>query len=176
MPAPSQRTPSRRFSMSSFAAGLVVGVAVAMTSVYILEAPAGSDSTSAGEDGIPTENGGERKGGPRYEFFKSLPAAEVATDTEPYKTLTPGGYAKPSEYLVQAGSFRLQDDANRLRARLVLTGMSADISINTLDDEDEVWHRVVVGPFSSKQDAEQTMASLRQHDVSPILLQVPPAG
>ena len=176
MPAASQRKPSRRFSASSFAAGLIVGAAVSITSVYLLEVPAGSDSTSAGGDGIPTEDGGERKGEPRYEFFKSLPTAEVSTDTEPYKTLTPGGYVKPSEYLVQAGSFRLQDDADRLRARLVLTGMGTDISISTLDDEDEVWHRVVVGPFSSEQDAEQTMASLRKHDVSPILLQVPPAG
>ena len=176
MPAPSQRTPSRRFSASSFAGGLIVGVAVCLASVYLLDLPAGSDSTSAGGDGSPTEDGGDRKGAPRYEFFESLPAAEVSTDTEPYKTLTPGGYVEPSEYLVQAGSFRLQDDANRLRARLMLTGMGADISISTLDDEDEVWHRVVVGPFNSKQDAEQTMASLRQHDVSPILLQVPPAG
>ena len=176
MPAASQRQPSRRFSASSFAAGLIVGAAVSMTSIYLLEVPGSSDSTSTGGDGVSTEDGVDPEGGPRYEFFKSLPAAEVSTDTEPYKTLTPGGYVEPSKYLVQAGSFQTQDDAKRLRGRLMLTGMKADISINTLDDEDEVWHRVVVGPFSRKQDAEQTMASLRKHDVSPILLQVPPAG
>ena len=178
MPAASQRKPSRRFSASSFAAGLIVGAAVSITSVYLLEVPGSSDSTSTGGNGVSTEDGGDQEGGPRYEFFESLPAAEVSTDTEPYKTLTPGGYVEPSKHLVQAGSFQTQDDANRLRARLMLTGMNADIniSIDTRNNADEVWHRVVVGPFSSEQDAEQTMASLRKHDVSPILLQVPPAG
>ena len=175
MPARSQRTPSRRFSASSFAAGVVVSAAVYMITAYLVDAPRDPDSTTTAAGGTSAD-GGDQRGAPRYEFFERLPGAEVATDTEPYKTLTPGGYVEPAEYLVQAGSFRLQDDANRLRARLMLTGVSADISINALDDEDEVWHRVVVGPFNSKSDAEQTMASLRQHDILPILLQVAPQG
>ncbi len=179
MPARSQRTPPRRFSASSFGVGLVVGVAVSMTTVYLIRDTGPSDSTTAGGDGIPTEDGaeqGEQKGAPSYEFFERLPAAEVSTDTEPYKTLTPGGYVEPSEYLVQAGSFRQPDDANRLRARLMLTGITADITVNTLDDGDGVWHRVVLGPFGSKEDAEQMVANLRQHDLSPTLRQVPPTG
>lgn len=175
MPAQSQRTSSRRFSASSFGAGMVVGAAVCMIAIYVVDDPRGPDSTSTAASGAPAE-GADPQGGPRYEFFERLPGAEVATDTEPYETLTPGGYVEPTEYLVQAGSFRVQDDANRLRARLMLTGVGADISINTLDDEDEVWHRVVVGPFNSKSDAEQTMASLRQHDVLPILLEVASPG
>ena len=176
MPARNQRTPPRRFSASSFGAGLVVGMAVALISVYLLQDPGTSDSTSAGGDGAATEDGGGEEGAARYEFFETLPAAEVSTDTEPYETLTPGGYVRPSTYLVQAGSFQQQDDANRLRARLMLTGMTSDISVNTQDDEGEVWHRVVLGPFGSKGDAEQAMASLRQQDLSPILLTAPPAG
>lgn len=175
MPARSKRSPSRRFSASSFAAGIVAGVAVYIITGYVVDTARGPDSTSTPASGASAE-GGDEQGGPRYEFFERLPGAEVATDTEPYRTLTPGGYVEPTEYLVQAGSFRLEDDANRLRARLMLTGVSADISINTLDDEDEVWHQVVVGPFNSKSDAEQTMASLRQHDVLPILLQVASPG
>ena len=154
---------------------MVVGVAVYVTAGYLIDAARDPDSTSTVASGATAE-GADQQGGPRYEFFERLPGAEVATDTEPYKTLTPGGYVEPTEYLVQAGSFRLQDDANRLRARLMLTGVSAEISINTLDDEDEVWHRVVVGPFNSKSDAERTMAGLRQHDVLPILLQMAPPG
>ena len=179
MPARSKRKPPRRFSASSFAAGLVAGAAVSMTSIYLLEEPESSDSNSAGRGAVSTGDSGEQgeqKGAPRYEFFERLPAAEVSTDTEPYKTLTPGGYVEPSEYLVQAGSFRQQDAANRLRARLMLAGMTTGIAIDTSDDEEEVLHRVVLGPFSSKGDAEQTIASLRQHDLSPILLQVPPSG
>ena len=176
MPARSQRTPPRRFSASSFGVGLVVGVAVTMTTVYLIQDPETPDSASASGEAIPTEDGAEQEGAPSYEFFERLPAAEVSTDTEPYKTLTPGGYVAPTEYVVQAGSFRQPDDANRLRAQLMLTGITTDITINTMDHEDEVWHRVVLGPFSTKEDAEQVMASLRQHDLSPALQQVPPAG
>ena len=154
---------------------MVVGGAVCMIAVYLVDAARDPDPTSTVASGAAAA-GGDRQGAPRYEFFERLPGAEVSTDTEPYKTLTPGGYVEPTEYLVQAGSFRLQDDANRLRARLMLTGVSADISIKTPDDEDGVWHQVVVGPFNSKSAAEQTMASLRQHDVLPILLQVAPPG
>ena len=149
---------------------------VSLTSVYLLEDAGTPDSTSASGDGAATEDSGGEEGAARYEFFETLPAAEVSTDTEPYETLTPGGSVRPSAYVVQAGSFRQQDDANRLRARLMLTGMTSDIRINAQDDEGEVWHRVVLGPFGSKGDAEQAMASLRQHDLSPTLLTAPPAG
>ncbi len=176
MPARNQRTPSRPFSVSSFAAGLIVGVAVCMVTVYLVGIPEGTDQKSADTEGVPEKSGDDQEGAQRFEFFDSLPAAEVPTDTEPYKTLTPGGYVAPSEYLVQAGSFHDEDDANRLRARLMLTGMDADVAINTLANEQEVWHRVVVGPFSSREDAEKMAASLKEHEVSPILLEVPPAG
>ena len=191
MPARSQRTPSRRFSASSFVTGLIAGVGVSVISFYLLGIPVGPDESSASGSNVPSEGGGDQNGQPSYEFFERLPGAKVSTDTEPYKTLTPGGYVEPTEpeptetqpaavepteYVVQAGSFPQQDDADRLRARLMLTGMSADIRIDTRDSEDEVWHRVVIGPFNSKQDAEQTVASLKQHDLSPIMLEVPPSG
>ena len=174
MPARNQRTTSRPFSVSSFAAGLIAGVAVCMVVVYLIEVPESADQGSADTQGVPEDSGDDPDGAQRFEFFESLPAAEVPTDTEPYKTLTPGGYVPLSEYLVQAGSFHDEDDANRLRARLMLTGMDADITINTLDQEDGTWHRVVVGPFTSRENAEKMVASLKEHEVSPILLQVPP--
>ena len=55
----------------------------------------------------------------------------------------------------------------------MLTGMDAEITIDTLNNQQEVWHRVVVGPFTSRETAEKTVASLKEHEVSPILLQVP---
>ena len=181
MPARSQRTPSRRFSASSFVTGLIAGVGLSMISFYFLGIPTAPDETPTSGAKVASEGGDDQNGPPRYEFFERLPGAEVSTDTEPYKSLTPGGYVEPTEveptqYLVQAGSFREQNDADRLRARLMLTGMGTDIRIDTRDSENEVWHRVVIGPFNSKQDAEQTVASLKQHDVSPIMLEVPPSG
>ena len=176
MPARRQPTQPSRFSASSFGAGLVAGVAVALISAYLLQAPDTSDSTASSAAGTTTGSGAEQQGAPSFEFFERLPAAEVSTDTEPYKTLTPGGYVEPSEYLVQAGSFRQPDEANRLRAQLMLMGITADINIDTLDNEGEVWHRVVLGPFAAKEDAEQVIAGLRGHDLSPTLAQVAPAG
>ena len=176
MPARNQRTPSRGFSASSFVAGLIVGGGVALISVYLLQVPQGPDPAPADADQVKTERSGDTDGAPRYEFFESLPEAEVVTDTEPYKAKTPGGYVRPTEYVVQVGSFRSEDDANRLRARLMLTGMNAEISVRTLDDEGGIWHRVLVGPFSSRTDAEQTVTSLQQQDLSPTMLTVPAAG
>lgn len=73
------------------------------------------------------------------------------------------------EYLIQAGSFRNQDDADRLRARMALMGVEAEIQSVQIDGG-ETWHRVRVGPITDRARADRVRARLEEENVNSILL------
>lgn len=68
-----------------------------------------------------------------------------------------------STYLLQAASFRDKDDANAMRATLLLEGMNA--TVNEASHAEGAWYRVVVGPFASQGDLERTLTQLRTRDI-----------
>jgi len=79
---------------------------------------------------------------------------------------------KPTEkYFLQAGSFRKNDDAENLKARLALLGVLA--SIQPIDlAEKGTWYRVRVGPFTKKEDVDETSASLRENGIAAQFIKV----
>ncbi|MBK1707615.1 hypothetical protein CKO17_00755 [Marichromatium gracile] len=64
-------------------------------------------------------------------------------------------------YVVQAGSFKRNADAETLRAELALLGLSSRIERVTLDSG-AVYHRVRLGPYANKADAERVRAQLQR--------------
>jgi cell division protein FtsN len=73
----------------------------------------------------------------------------------------------PAEvFTLQAASFRSPDDANRLRAALLLMDLPASTTSSALADG--VWYRVTVGPFSSRAEAERAMTRMREQNISAI--------
>lgn len=72
-------------------------------------------------------------------------------------------------YLLQAGSFRRQEAADRMRANLALAGLRAEIHTVELDNG-ERWHRVRVGPFTERERLEQARARMESRDIQPLLL------
>lgn len=79
---------------------------------------------------------------------------------------------KSSEkYLLQVGSFKKNDDAENMKARLALLGIMA--SIQTIDlAEKGVFYRVRVGPFTKKEDVDETTASLKENGISAQFIKV----
>ncbi|MBK1734195.1 hypothetical protein CKO15_02630 [Halorhodospira abdelmalekii] len=73
------------------------------------------------------------------------------------------------DYLLQAGSFRSAEDADRLRAMLTLTGLPAQIHTVELDDGQR-WHRVRVGPFNEAEEIEQARGRMKENNIEPLLL------
>lgn len=65
---------------------------------------------------------------------------------------------------LQAGSFRKNDEAENMKARLALLGVFA--SVQPIDlAEKGTWYRVRIGPFNNKTDSDQTSASLRENGI-----------
>ena len=110
----------------------------------------------------------------RFEFWETLRTNDVAVNNNPYETERIAR-AETKEYLLQAGSFRKQDEAEALRAELFLAGMVATTSEVKLVGEDR-WFRVLVGPYESPRETRKAMSELRAKKISALLLERPPRG
>ena len=83
---------------------------------------------------------------------------------------TPTASADAGRYILQAGSSRNAADAERLRASLALQGMVA--RIQTVNINGETWHRIRVGPFASRPEADAAQRQLRSADINTMLLEL----
>ena len=163
-----RRTKLTGFSSKSFFAGIVVGIlgtiGISLFPSLTFDSATSSQRTNntRGPDSSTT----------RYEFWETLPTSDVAVNTNPYETSTTKS-AAAKEYLLQAGSFRKQDEAEALRAELILAGFAAATSEVRLVGEDR-WFRVLVGPYTSPRETRKAMSALRTREISALVLERPP--
>lgn len=71
---------------------------------------------------------------------------------------------KNSSYILQAGAFLNPDSANDLKAHIALLGFSAKITTRT--ENGKQINKVILGPFSSQQEAQSVKNSLQQQSIS----------
>ena len=74
-----------------------------------------------------------------------------------------------TQYVLQAGSFRKRDDADSLRAQIILLGQN--VRVETGKVREETWHRVLVGPFASREQLAAAQKTLAGNGFSNLLLQ-----
>jgi len=106
-----------------------------------------------------------------YDFYQLLPQAEVVAPVaeEPLSTDKPEITTK--RYLLQAGSFRNHHDADRLRAMLILEGLTVKIS-SVNDQRGRQWHRVLVGPFQSRSKLNHAQDILAGANTESMLIEL----
>ncbi|PTU72911.1 SPOR domain-containing protein [Pseudomonas mangrovi] len=141
---------------------------------------------------------------PKYEFYTLLPESEViippdAMPTQPeQKPVTPEEAARidreraeaalagktpappplvtksTTQFYLQAGSFRQNNEADRVRAQIILLGQNARIESGKV--REELWHRVLVGPFATREqltEAQKELAASGFGNLMPQQRQVP---
>ena len=74
-----------------------------------------------------------------------------------------------TQFFLQAGSFRKRDDADTVRAQIILLGQN--VRVETGKVRDETWHRVLVGPFASREQLAAAQKTLAAGGFSNLLLQ-----
>ncbi|XSG85396.1 MAG: SPOR domain-containing protein [Methylohalobius sp. ZOD2] len=107
---------------------------------------------------------------PRFTFYTMLPEKEVVIpegEVRARKRAESLGTAKPDNYLIQAGSFRSYEDADRLKAQLALLGVESRIEKAEIGGA--VWHRVRMGPFQSIREVQSIRARLREHRIDSVV-------
>ncbi|MNP72113.1 cell division protein FtsN [compost metagenome] len=77
--------------------------------------------------------------------------------------------AATTQFFLQAGSFRKQTDADKVRAQIILLGQAVQVESGTV--RDETWFRVLVGPFSNREQLTTAQKQLAGSGFSNLLLQ-----
>ncbi|MBK5538575.1 SPOR domain-containing protein [Pseudomonas sp. TH07] len=77
--------------------------------------------------------------------------------------------AAVTKFFLQAGSFRKEADADKVRAQIILLGQSVAVESGTV--KDETWYRVLVGPFSNREQLTTAQKQLAGAGFSNLLLQ-----
>jgi len=139
--------------------GLAVGLSVAVA-VYVKDrrkepvavapTPEPASLQSALDDNDEKSGRGAASEEPakkRFTFYDILPNFEVVTpDEEPEVETerTPQAIVEPGVYVLQAGSFSTNEDADRRRAELALHGIESHIQRVKVNNRN--YHRVYIGP------------------------------
>lgn len=106
-----------------------------------------------------------------FEFWTRLPQSEVVVPhVEQYQSGPRGAEETGGEvYILQAGSFRSREDADRLRAELILLGLDVNIEKIVMQRGD-TWHRVQTGPYVNRQQVREARHRLAEAGIEAMLL------
>ena len=128
-------------------------------------------------DGEEMAPAGDEPKKSRYDFFTVLPEMEVvvpeqelAEQSQPQDATpaTPSTPADSTSYLLQVGSFRENSDAEQMKARLALLGITARIQMVTVNGAK--WHRVRVGPVTGARQAEEMRSQLTNNGIDSLVM------
>jgi cell division protein FtsN len=163
-----------------FAMGLVAGAVVgAMTWAFTHQTqrlPVALDAPKPeARKAPPLESAGEGSGsGPQhYDFYSMLPNFEVVVpekERDVKRDLPTAKIEKPGAYVLQAGSYRNEGDADRVARQLTLQGITAKVQRVALDAD--VWFRVRVGPISDLPQLNKVRHQLQSADVDALVIRV----
>lgn len=170
-----QRRKAAAWHLPSFLVGAVLGLAGGLAATqapsYLTEQmdnlPAAMPLLSSGESEELT-----------FRFDDLLKNSEVPANPERYGPGAPAPSPAEAEaqapdepralpaqaFHIQAASFRREEDAEQLRARLMLQALPAVTARVEIDSG--AWHRVTVGPIESAEEAKRIMNLLREQDLS----------
>jgi cell division protein FtsN len=105
---------------------------------------------------------------PTFEFYQRLPEMTVTTPKPVVKT---GNLPTAKSYILQAGSFQSFQDADSLKAQLIMQGLDVQIQ-SVKDQQGKSWHRVQVGPYSTANSLSKAQDVLANNNISSILIEL----
>ena len=157
-----------------FVGGLATGVIATVVTGALLWprtlAPAADGSDASQETATATNKAND---GIHYEYDDMLSTSEVPVDAPASSETTKPLDAAPARVVLQAGSFRNRDDAENMRAQLLLLGIGPSSTREALVKGGEVWHRVLVGPFANETAMHAAQAKLQKQNIEALSIAAP---
>ncbi len=108
-----------------------------------------------------------------YDFYDRLPKFEVVLPEKGQAVRQDQPTVRidqPGTYVLQAGSFRTVDDAERARAKFAKLGITSAVQRVSVDDD--VWHRIRIGPIDNLDQLNRIRDQLRRAEVEPLVTRV----
>lgn len=109
----------------------------------------------------------------RFDFYDWLPSFEVVipeVETPAARAREVAAIADPGVYVLQAGSFLTETDAEAQRAKLALLGVESRIQHVSIDDRR--FHRVRIGPIEDLDELNSIRARLLGADIESIVMRM----
>jgi cell division protein FtsN len=165
-----KRSKARREPFSGWT-GLVIGLAVGLgvgLALYFFDPRTPPDTTGAPvADPEPASAREAAAGDPeRYDFYEVLPNFEVIVP-EREAVLKLEAPTAPVEragsYVLQVGSYRKFEEADRVRAQLALQGIESRVQPVSIDND--TMHRVRVGPITNLKELNRVRDRLREAEM-----------
>ena len=97
---------------------------------------------------------------PEFRFYEELKQREVAVSGDSVADREQADY----NYALQAGSFKNPADAAQRRAEIILLGLDVFVE-RKQTAAGEVWHKVIVGPFTSRSNLNKARNQLISNDI-----------
>ncbi len=167
-PVPKRKTPApkRKSGISShwfsFLIGLLLGGGVTL---FVVHTPDFGSKQVDRIIGLVEPPGDDEPGELIFRFDDLLKNSKVPTDQDKYRQEGPPPIEQPQVFHIQVASFQRENDAEQLRARLILQDMP-NPSTARVELDNGAWYRVTVGPIESADAAKQVMERLRQKNLS----------
>lgn len=92
-----------------------------------------------------------------WEYIDSLPDFSVEVDAT-------GPLESDKDFIMQCGSFRTQNRAEELKAKIAFQGLESRVL--TSNGSNGLWYRVVLGPYERKRNAERHRHQLRNSNIN----------
>ena len=109
----------------------------------------------------------------RYDFYEMLPNFEVVVpekDHEVQRDVPAAHVDRPGVYVLQAGSYRNEADAERVRGKLAVLGVDAKVQRVAVDND--VWHRVRIGPIQKLDEVNRLRKRLQAAEIDALVIRV----
>ena len=99
-----------------------------------------------------------------FDFYEILPEVERHVTEQEIDRRFKGTEKKlKTDYYVQVGSFRKEEQAQQYRADLLLKGIEPNIQSVTI--KDVTWHRVIIGPINDVDTLNKTRRRLKNNNI-----------
>jgi cell division protein FtsN len=114
---------------------------------------------------------------PKLDFYTVLPEIETILPDRGTRSKTTKAERADTDvrYILQVGSFGNFADADQLKAKLALQGMSATIQKVTIEGKGE-YHRVRLGPYERLDDLDSASERLSKLGIKALRLKVKSGG
>lgn len=165
--------------------GLAIGLFVAFL-IYLDKQPASEigfvDAVKTDLNKIKQKNTSEtkkpetqqqQKQEPKFNFYTILPELEVLIpedEIRPPENKTARINEASKRYILQVGSFRNKQDAEKLKATVALLGLEASINQVTIDRER--WHRVRIGPVNNRSELNRNISLLQRNNINAMAMEL----
>lgn len=171
-----KRSKARRESFSGWTGlfiGLVIGLGVGLA-LYFFDprTPPPDPAPKDAEPASARDSAGEEPD--RYSFYEMLPNFEVVVP-EREAAVRPDAPTAPAveragSYVLQVGSYRKFEEADRVRAQLALQGIESKVQRVSVDND--TWHRVRVGPITDLTELNRVRSRLKEAEMDVLVIRV----